>query len=69
MKLRHAMTHAVYSGDSGGLVLVEDGARRGYYTAAGLWRSGDQFDVDVHLCGWIAGPRVDAQYDKPYKSV
>ena len=69
MKLRHAVTRAVYSGESVGLVLVEDSERSGYYTATGQWRSGDKFDVDMHLCGWIAGPRVDAQYDKPYKSV
>ncbi len=55
----HPMTGALYAEDGHGNVRVEskDG-RVGIYTPAGARLSGDKIDVDIHLAGWVGGPKV-----------
>jgi len=70
-ELRHPLTRDLYGVDTAtGLVRVTQvQGRSGLYTSSGEWRSGDEFDVDPCLCVWVGGPRADANYDKPFKSV
>jgi hypothetical protein len=69
-ELRHPFSGAIYGVDaSTGLVRVEHGGKVGLYTFQGRWQSGDEFDVDPEMCNWVGGARVDAKYDKPFKSV
>lgn len=53
------MTGALYEQDSEGNVRVtlKDG-RVGTFTPHGHKVSGDKIDVDIHLAGWVGGPKV-----------
>lgn len=55
--VRHPFTDALYEPEDG-LVRVTLGRRRGLFDADGRWVAGDLREADVHLCGWVAGPRV-----------
>lgn len=56
----HPYTSATYVGVAGGLVEVraKDG-RTGRFRSDGRWVEGELREADPHLCGWIAGPRVE----------
>lgn len=56
--VRHPFTGAVYERDGDAVVRVTLGARSGLFSRDGRWLSGDLREADIHLCGWIAGPRV-----------
>jgi hypothetical protein len=56
--IRHPFSDALYERDGHGNVRVVDGDRVGVFTARGVWLTGDVFDADIHLCGWVAGPMV-----------
>lgn len=55
----HPMTEALYEQDGEGNVRVvaKDG-RVGIFTPRGVRVSGDKIDVDIHLAGWVGGPKV-----------
>lgn len=38
-------------------VSAQDG-REGLFRRDGRWLSGELFEADPHLCGWVAGPKV-----------
>jgi NAD(P)-dependent dehydrogenase (short-subunit alcohol dehydrogenase family) len=56
VKLRHALTGAVYTRLGDGLVQVEDGGRSGIFHCDGRWHSGELREADFHLLGWVGGP-------------
>ncbi len=55
----HPMTGALYEQDGQGNVRValKDG-RVAIVTPEGRRVSGDKIDVDIHLAGWVGGPKV-----------
>jgi hypothetical protein len=57
--IRHPITDALYEQDGEGNVRValNDG-RVGTFTPHGQRVSGDKIDVDIHLTGWVGGPKV-----------
>ncbi len=59
MKLRHALTHAVYVASANGTVEVEspDG-RCGVFQYDGTWVKGELREADPQLLGFIAGPSI-----------
>lgn len=61
MKLRHALTGAIYTRRDDGSVDVEDADRKGRFHCDGRHISGDKFDVDFHLLGWVGGPQLDSR--------
>ncbi len=54
----HPLSRAIYDVRPDGLVSVTSGDRRGVFTAKGDRVEGDLFTVDIHLCGWLAGPQL-----------
>jgi len=56
--LRHPFSRALYELEGPGRVKVttRDG-KVGIYAKDGRWLEGEIFDVDPHMCGWIASPR------------
>lgn len=56
----HPYTGATYVAVHEGVIEVigRDG-RTGRFAADGRWIEGDLREADPHLCGWIAGPRVE----------
>ena len=62
MKLRHALTHAVYTTRDDGTVEVEssDGCR-GVFQYDGTWVKGELREADPQLLGFIAGPSITVQ--------
>jgi hypothetical protein len=63
--IRHPFTGANYEPDGQGRVRVSLGARTGLFTARGQWVSGDLREADIHLCGWVAGPRIVSKRLRP----
>ena len=57
--LRHPFTRALYEQDGKGNIKVTttDG-RVGLFRSDGTWISGEVFEADPQLCGWIGGPKV-----------
>ena len=55
----HPITGALYDQDGEGNVRVAstDG-RVGIFTPQGRRVAGDKIDVDIHLAGWVGGPKV-----------
>jgi len=58
MRLRHPATGALYTLREDGEVEVEHEGRRGVFTPAGAWRSGELREADPHLLGWVGGPSL-----------
>ena len=65
----HPITGSLYERDgeptdsepTGGedvVVLVTAGDRQGRFRPDGSWISGELFECDPQLCGWVAGPQV-----------
>ena len=54
----HPLSKAVYDVREDGLVEVTQGDRRGIFTANGVRVEGDLYNVDIHLCHWLAGPQL-----------
>lgn len=56
----HPFSRALYEQDGTGNIRVtsSSGERTGTYTPDGRHLEGERFDVDRHLCGWVAGPKV-----------
>jgi len=57
--LRHPFTRALYEQDGKGNVVVTtaDG-RIGTFDRVGVHVSGEVFEADPQLCGWIGGPKL-----------
>jgi hypothetical protein len=57
--LKHPFSRALYEQDGHGNVKVTttDG-RVGVFTYDGVHLSGEVYEADPQLCGWIAGPKV-----------
>ena len=55
----HPMTGALYEQDGQGnvRVVLKDG-RVAIVTPDGRRLSGDKIDIDIHLAGWVGGPKV-----------
>lgn len=68
-RYRHALTKAIYTADSEGVVRVELGDRVGYFSCQGRWLRGSLLDADPHMCAWVGGPGHNEPVSKPYKSV
>lgn len=55
----HPFTGALYEQDGKGNVrIAEKDGRVGIFTPFGERVSGDKLDVDLHLAGWVGGPKV-----------
>ena len=54
----HPLSKAVYDVRDDGLVDVTLGARHGVFTPNGVRVEGDLYNVDIHLCHWLAGPQL-----------
>ncbi len=55
---RHPLSQAMYDVRDDGLVEVTSGDRRGVFTPNGVRVEGDLYNVDIHLCHWLAGPQL-----------
>ena len=55
---RHPLSQAIYDVRDDGLVEVTSGDRRGVFTPNGVRVEGDLYNVDIHLCHWLAGPQL-----------
>jgi hypothetical protein len=56
----HPLSLATYDVRDDGLVEVVLGERRGVFTPNGRRVEGDLYNVDIHLCHWLAGPQLPA---------
>lgn len=56
----HPLSKAIYDVREDGLVDVSLGDRRGVFTPQGIRVEGDLYNVDIHLCHWLAGPQLPA---------
>jgi hypothetical protein len=54
----HPLSRALYDVQEDGLVEVTLGERRGLFTPNGVRVEGDLYNVDIHLCHWLAGPQL-----------
>jgi hypothetical protein len=56
----HPFSGALYERDDAdhALVRVTLDGRFGLFRANGSWVSGEIYNADPHLCGWIAGPKL-----------
>ncbi|MGI9136930.1 MAG: hypothetical protein ACR2JS_07725 [Candidatus Nanopelagicales bacterium] len=55
---KHPLSGAIYDVRPDGLVDVTQGDRHGVFTSEGHRVEGDLYSVDIHLCGWLAGPQL-----------
>lgn len=56
----HPLSKAIYDVREDGLVDVTLGDRHGVFTPNGVRVEGDLYNVDIHLCHWLAGPQLPA---------
>ena len=54
----HPLSRAVYDVREDGLLDVTLGDRHGVFTPQGRRVEGDLYNVDIHLCTWLAGPQL-----------
>ncbi len=54
----HPLSKAIYDVRPDGLVEVTQGERRGVFTPNGNRVEGNVYNVDIHLCHWLAGPQL-----------
>lgn len=54
----HPLSKAIYDVREDGLVDVTQGDRHGVFTFRGERVEGDLYNVDIHLCHWLAGPQL-----------
>ena len=59
-KLKHAITGAIYSLESDGLVKVELNGATGWFGADGRHRRGTIRQADPHMIQWLGGPKLPA---------
>jgi hypothetical protein len=55
---KHPLSGALYDVRPDGLVDVTSGDRQGVFTPEGIRVSGNLYTVDLHMCGWLAGPQL-----------
>lgn len=56
----HPLSQATYDVREDGLVDVVLGERHGVFTPDGNRVEGTLYNVDIHLCHWLAGPQLPA---------
>ncbi len=56
--LVHPVSGALYEQDGQGNVRVVQDESVGLFRSDGSWVSGDVYEADPQLCGWVAGPKV-----------
>ena len=54
----HPLSKAIYDVRPDGLLDITQGERHGVFTSRGERVEGDLFNVDIHLCNWLAGPQL-----------
>lgn len=54
----HPLSKAVYDVREDGLLDITLGDRHGVFTSRGDRVEGDLYNVDIHLCNWLAGPQL-----------
>jgi len=54
----HPLSKAIYDVRPDGNVDITQGERRGVFTPNGVRVEGDLYNVDIHLCHWLAGPQL-----------
>jgi hypothetical protein len=54
----HPLSQAIYDVRPDGLVEVTLGERQGVFTPNGVRVEGNLYNVDIHLCHWLAGPQL-----------
>ena len=53
--IRHPLSGAIYDRQADGTIKVEKDRRVGIFEPDGTYISGEIFNADPHLCGWIGG--------------
>ncbi len=58
----HPLSKAMYDVREDGLleIVSSDGSRSGVFTYKGERVEGNLYNVDIHLCHWLAGPQLPA---------
>ena len=54
----HPLSKAIYDVRPDGNLDITQGERSGVFTANGVRVEGDLYNVDIHLCHWLAGPQL-----------
>lgn len=54
----HPLSKAIYDVRGDGNVDVSLGERSGVFTPKGVRVEGNLYNVDIHLCNWLAGPQL-----------
>ena len=54
----HPLSKAIYDVRPDGLLDITQGERHGVFTSRGDRVEGDLYNVDIHLCNWLAGPQL-----------
>lgn len=57
---KHPLSGAIYDVRPDGLLDITQGDRSGVFTYLGERVSGNLYSVDIHYCGWLAGPQLPA---------
>ena len=53
----HPYSRALYESEDGMVKVTTADGHVGYFAQDGHWLEGEKFDADLHLCGWVGGPR------------
>ena len=56
--IRHPLSGAIYDLQADGTIKVEKDGLVGLFRPDGSYLTGDIFNADPHLCGWIGGREV-----------
>ena len=51
--ITHPLTGLLYEQDGQGNIKVSDGAKWGLFRTDGKWITGEIFECDPQLCGWV----------------
>jgi hypothetical protein len=54
----HPLSKAIYDVRGDGNLDVSQGERSGVFTPKGVRGEGNLYNVDIHLCNWLAGPQL-----------
>jgi hypothetical protein len=67
--ITHPLSGLLYEQDGQGNIKVSDSTKWGLFRTDGKWISGEIFECDPQMCGWVGGPkfvnyRLDTSFDK-----
>ena len=54
----HPLSKAIYDVRPDGNLDITQGERSGVFTPGGVRVEGNLYNVDIHLCHWLAGPQL-----------